>query len=136
MVREQVVVAVQNGKLVTYWKWRFPNGTPGNVAWRFRTRKECEKHYRGFDGEAALMEELEVKKRNVKTWHAWRYGDGVFISADDGGDHDATMYRATFERIFGGRLPDTGKPVEFRTERVLRKRGKFAKRPARKGKAK
>ena len=130
MVREQVVVAVQNGKLVTYWKWRFPNGTPGNVAWRFRTRKECEKHYRGFDGEAALMEEREVKKKVVRTVWIMRDNYDYLICASQDDDADITIPVDRFENMFRVRLGNGNAPVEFRLERVVRKRGKFAKRKA------
>ena len=126
-----------------FYRWRWPSGRYGNVAWRFRTRKECEKHYRGFDGEAALMEEREVKK-NVKTCWIARGLNGVYsahqFKRDDFGPGSyrtgsgGSCVRAsdiTFETVFGVQLEAGHPPVEFRLERVVRKRGKFAKRKPR-----
>ena len=89
---------------------------------------------------------MRTQQSNVKTWFLWRgINDVCFVSSEHpvlGPDNSfrpmgrVVIAPAThFEAIFGGDI----KPmtvVEMRSERVVRKRGKFAKRPARKGKAK
>ena len=64
-----MVVDIPNGELVTtFYRWRWPSGRYGNVAWRFRTKRECEKHYKGFQGKAVRRIEVDApRKRQRRT---------------------------------------------------------------------
>ena len=81
------------------------------------------------------MEEREVKK-NVKTCWVYRDETRCYISAyeplpDDSGYPNIHLDDFLFKGIFGVNLKTYQMPVEFRLERVVRSRGKFAKRKPR-----